>query len=280
MLMFDMLKKYRERFANWFYVIISMMFKNYPINCILHSGETIVVFNHNQLEMAKAGLIFKFNPSDNKINFTYKNTSVSFVDADYNGDLIGVFLNEEYGDLEVQDKIVVDIGANIGDSAIYFALKGAKKVIAIEPYPLTFKSLKENVNFNGYTNIIKIINGGYGKDSYLVVDPMKRAIGSSSLIESSSGQTISIFSLQTIVKDYDIKDGILKMDCEGCEYELFNENNKPFFNKFEKILLEYHNYSDPLLNFLTDLGFSIVQNFGGKQGVLKAEKKKNFKIKP
>lgn len=95
-------------------------------------------------------------------------------------------------------------------------------------------------------------------------------------------ETLEVESItpEQLSYEFNLDFDVLKMDCEGCEYELFNENNKPFFNKFEKILLEYHNYSDPLLNFLTDLGFSIVQNFGGKQGVLKAEKKKNFKIKP
>jgi 23S rRNA G2069 N7-methylase RlmK/C1962 C5-methylase RlmI len=32
-----------------------------------------------------------------------------------------------YEDLNVKGKVVIDVGAYIGDSAIYFALRGAKK---------------------------------------------------------------------------------------------------------------------------------------------------------
>ena len=45
------------------------------------------------------------------------------------------FIKEQYKWLDVEGKNVVDVGANIGDTAIYFALKGAKHVYAFEPYP-------------------------------------------------------------------------------------------------------------------------------------------------
>jgi hypothetical protein len=42
-------------------------------------------------------------------------------------------------DIDVVGRDVVDIGSNIGDTAIYFALKGAKRVIALEPYPSAYQ---------------------------------------------------------------------------------------------------------------------------------------------
>ncbi|HDD64256.1 MAG TPA: hypothetical protein ENF53_03775 [Thermoprotei archaeon] len=47
-----------------------------------------------------------------------------------------VFYKETYRFLDVKDKVVIDVGAWVGDSSVYFALKGAKKVIAMEPHPL------------------------------------------------------------------------------------------------------------------------------------------------
>ena len=41
--------------------------------------------------------------------------------------IIEIFDFNEYDELDVCNRVVVDIGAFIGDSAIYFALKGAKK---------------------------------------------------------------------------------------------------------------------------------------------------------
>jgi predicted RNA methylase len=48
-----------------------------------------------------------------------------------------------YRFLRVEGKIVIDIGVNIADSSIYFALKGADKVIAIEPFPRNYETAKK-----------------------------------------------------------------------------------------------------------------------------------------
>jgi hypothetical protein len=67
----------------------------------------------------------------------------------------------------VEDKTIVDIGAYIGDTAIYFALLGAKRVIAFEPYPLLYRILLENINLNNLGDQIKAKNvavwGGFGE---------------------------------------------------------------------------------------------------------------------
>jgi len=47
--------------------------------------------------------------------------------------------------VDVKNKSVVDIGAFVGDTAIYFAIKGAEKVIAIEPHPGAYEELAENI---------------------------------------------------------------------------------------------------------------------------------------
>ena len=53
------------------------------------------------------------------------------------------FIREDYKFLNVKDKNVLDIGAFIGDSPIYFILKGAKKVYAIEPHPDAYNEMLE-----------------------------------------------------------------------------------------------------------------------------------------
>ncbi len=57
-----------------------------------------------------------------------------------------VFDCGEYGVLDVSGKVVIDVGASIGDSAIYFALKGARKVIAIEPHLVPMPKLWRALN--------------------------------------------------------------------------------------------------------------------------------------
>ena len=51
---------------------------------------------------------------------------------------------EQYKILDVSNKDVVDVGAALGDTAIYFALKGAKHVYAFEPYPYSYNIAKKN----------------------------------------------------------------------------------------------------------------------------------------
>jgi GT2 family glycosyltransferase len=52
---------------------------------------------------------------------------------------------KEYSFLNVVNRDVIDIGMNIGDSTIYFALNGARRVIGLEPYPYAFSYAKINV---------------------------------------------------------------------------------------------------------------------------------------
>ena len=61
---------------------------------------------------------------------------------------IELFLREDYHDVNIRNKIIIDVGAYIGDSAIYFALKGARKVIAIEPHPGAYAEMLDNIRLN------------------------------------------------------------------------------------------------------------------------------------
>lgn len=69
-------------------------------------------------------------------------------DFDTTGNLNVTFIDEQYCTLDVRDKIVPDVGASYGDTAIYFALKGAKKVYAYEPIPWVAKVLEKNIILN------------------------------------------------------------------------------------------------------------------------------------
>ncbi|MEM3672950.1 MAG: FkbM family methyltransferase [Candidatus Bathyarchaeia archaeon] len=66
------------------------------------------------------------------------------------------FVNEQYSALNVKGKVVADVGASYGDTTIYFALKGARKVYAYEPIPWVVKLLKKNIKYNHLTEIVEI----------------------------------------------------------------------------------------------------------------------------
>ena len=78
-----------------------------------------------KIDLDKKAKLIKIIKFDKEILFYYD-------DLKQAGSTVGMieenFVNEQYKNLDVKDKDVVDIGANIGDTAIYFALKGAKHV--------------------------------------------------------------------------------------------------------------------------------------------------------
>jgi len=62
--------------------------------------------------------------------------------------------------------VVIDIGAHIGLHAIHFA-KIAKLVIALDPEPLNFKLLKENVEANKASNVLALPIAASNYDGYM-----------------------------------------------------------------------------------------------------------------
>jgi hypothetical protein len=66
----------------------------------------------------------------------------------------------DYDRLEVEERRVLDIGASVGDSAIRFAKRGAKFVLALEPHPTSYRLLEENVRLNGVEKVVEALHAG------------------------------------------------------------------------------------------------------------------------
>ncbi len=178
-----------------------------------------------------------------------------------NGDIKGVFLYETYKWLAPVDKIVIDIGANVGDSSIYFALQGAKRVIALEPYPYSYRLALENIEVNRMASKIVLLNAAYGSDESLRIED-KVTDGSSTLEKLLiGGIRIPSYSLASLIERYHLKDVYLKMDCEGCEYSILRENESTF-RAISNIQMEFHQESGPLVHFLTQVGFDTIVRGG------------------
>lgn len=160
-------------------------------------------------------------------------------------EIIATFEDEEYGYADVKNKSVVDIGAFVGDTAIYFALKGAKKVYAIEPHPGAYEELVENIRINALEEKIFPLNIAVGdKEGYTVISNVETSQAPVTLFNESDGNGIKVKkeTLNNIIKKYNIETNVLKMDCEGCEYNLIL-NDYETVSKFEQLVFEYHAYN-------------------------------------
>ncbi len=164
----------------------------------------------------------------------------------------------QYGSLDFKDRQVVDIGANMGDTPIYFAVNGARKVFAYEPYPNLYEEALENISLNHLQMVIELKNEGVGvRNKIIKIPPAFVADASSSLMEFENGKEVRILTLEDIVKKNKIEDGVLKLDCEGGEYEILLPANDNVLRAFREIIVECHKGTEPIKQKLENAGFIV-----------------------
>jgi len=146
---------------------------------------------------------------------------------------------EQYKILDVSNKDVVDVGAALGDTAIYFALKGAKHVYAFEPYPYSYNIAKKNIKLNHLEGKITLLNEGCGKSGFITIKEDYENADSMDLKNFKEGKKIRIVSLDEIVKRFNLAHAALKVDCEGCEYDLILNASDKALKAFDQIIMEY-----------------------------------------
>jgi FkbM family methyltransferase len=132
-------------------------------------------------------------------------------------------LGEMYGCVDVNDGVVIDIGAYIGETALYFIHKGAKRVYAFEPVEKFYKYLVRNISRNNLVG--RIMAFGYG--AWFRTTTIKTNIngtGTGLRVDYSRPYVeLKVRSLKDIFEMVYEREGVIdlvKMDCEGCEYSL------------------------------------------------------------
>ncbi len=168
------------------------------------------------------------------------------------------FVEDQYEGIDVNGRTVLDIGASIGDSAVYFALKGAKQVIALEPYPYTYKVAKTNIKANNLSNKILLINHACrAKPGSIKINSSFQNNDRNALKYFANGKRIRVTTLRALANGYRLKDAVLKIDCEGYEYEIINNADKKVLRRFSTIVLEYHYGFRNIESKLRESGFNV-----------------------
>ncbi|WP_405287727.1 FkbM family methyltransferase [Methanobrevibacter sp.] len=143
------------------------------------------------------------------------------------------FTDDEWDMVDFFGRHVIDIGGNIGDTSLFFAKKGAE-VISFEPVKHLYDLSKENLKINTeYADKITLVNKGVGgKKGILTIEsPTVKDY------TDNDQYIMEIISIQDILDEYDFSPDILKMDCEGCEFEIILKNDLSIFND---IIFEHH----------------------------------------
>jgi FkbM family methyltransferase len=134
---------------------------------------------------------------------------------------------------------VVDLGANVGYSCLYWCNKYPEcRVTAFEPHPAHVAIMKDNLARNGLlgrVNVVVAAAGANERNAYLT-----DARTSSSVTEQAAGFEIRVLDIfqqsEWAMEPIDI----LKIDIEGGEYELLFD---PRFRELNvrTLVIEWHN---------------------------------------
>ncbi len=176
-----------------------------------------------------------------------------------NANLAGIFGRNSLEFMPVKDEIVIDIGASVGDSPIYFVKQGAKKVIALEPFPGNYEIGKKNVDINNLSEQIEFVLAGCSdKNSKIFVDG--ESSGASLVLknEGKGKREIPTMTLKSILDEFNVSSAVLKLNCEGCEYETILNTPENILKKFSYIFLEYHHGRKNLKEKLERSGFHVI----------------------
>ncbi len=169
-----------------------------------------------------------------------------FLDREYSFD--GFQQNAEFSNFyeSCENPLIVDVGANIGASAVWFALKYPKStVIAIEPDLGNFHILRRNVE--GYDRIIPI-NAALASSSgqLFLTNPGVGEWGYRTNVgETPSSCAVPAMTMRNILeRSPSSTPFLLKIDIEGAEAEVFARPSEEF-KRFPLIAIELHDWMLP-----------------------------------
>jgi len=238
-------------------------------------------FNNNEklLTIKKTGENFYVR----KKNFTQEVFTIlaTFIYEEYDTDFLSCLDN-------IKGKIVLDIGAYIGDTAVFFGKKGAS-VYAYEPSKELYEIAKKNIKLNNID--AKIFNLGIGdkNTNAKITHNINNIAGSGSfvLFEEQKAleefekdrllftEEVKIISLNEVLEQFETI-YLLKMDCEGCEFPSISSVKDENLQKIKYIIMEVHFMnvfdSNIIISKLNANNFEVnIDNKNGIYGMLYAK---------
>jgi FkbM family methyltransferase len=179
------------------------------------------------------------------------------VDADF----ISCFLRNTYGLGRIPDSVrtIIDVGANVG----FFSLAAREYypdaiIHAYEPNPRILPFLRANT----LTLEIQVHPEAVGdRDCHITMIDTGPSDQAKTRISDSADRTIRQVTVETLVERIGGSVDLLKLDCEGAEWEILKPN--PCWKAVRNIRMEYHLYergSVPELRaVLAKLGFRVIR---------------------
>jgi FkbM family methyltransferase len=164
---------------------------------------------------------------------------------------------------------IIDIGANIGTFAVLAGsiVGPTGRVIAFEPVYETFERLKRNVASNGLHNTECHRAAIDSREGTITLRVFEKSAYSSAYFDYKTdddrpSETVSCLTLDQVFKDFQIERvNLLKVDCEGSEFGIFETLSTDSAARIDQIAMEVHEVKgaggDRLFERLVALGFTV-----------------------
>jgi FkbM family methyltransferase len=141
--------------------------------------------------------------------------------------------------------LVLDLGANIGLSALYFAKNWPRAtIVGVEPDARNYALFKRNVA--AQENIVPVCGAVASRRSHAhIINPHESAWGyRTELDEGDSGGLPAIPVTELLDQHRACEPFICKIDIEGAEQELFSANTE-WIERFPIVIIELHDWLFP-----------------------------------
>lgn len=206
-----------------------------------------------------------------------------------------VFARRHYP-VEAADRVIVDVGANLGFFTLYAARQApAARIIAVEPFPETCRRLRELLAHNHIEQRVTVLNcavaaqpGPAKMDSAEGIPSVYRRIQSESAaslnlnpghrrIDANSanpGVPILKRTLGDALEAAGVEEvDLMKMNIHGSEYEVLLGTPPSVMRRIRKIAVQYHEgpassgmVKGSLFTHLGELGFRLVSDRDTRRG--------------
>jgi FkbM family methyltransferase len=234
------------------------------LSMLLRNMWSVEDFDGEVLRLAKAGLVFRLR----------------FIAADLS-QLRDIFDLQTYG-ADFSDKVVLDVGMYNGDSAVYFATKGAKFVIGLEPFHESYELARLNIDSNSFSgkviplNVALASSRGQAELQVAPANPLANSLQPTVSVAASerfdTAVAVETTTIEALVREYALdRIDYLKMNCEGCEYDVIRNLEHDLFNAIREVFLQFHNGPQDLPEILKREGFQVDLR-DGAEGFLHARR--------
>jgi FkbM family methyltransferase len=161
-----------------------------------------------------------------------------------------IFVHGEYESesLPATASSIVDLGANVGYAAVFFALRYPKaKILSVEPDPQNFLQLK--MNTVAFGDRIALTQGAVWRYDGVINLQTENESGEPlgawgvqvSEFRTKSSSNVDCYKVSTILARNQIDTvDIMKIDVEGAERELFGHNANEWLSRTNLIIIETH----------------------------------------